>query len=298
MGRQRAQRSRTARGRTAPGTPRPHSTGDATATPEYAAALETVTTRLLASLDEHETVARAAVADLVAQLAVHADALASTYPSIAAGSPGPRTPGRPDQPGWHAPQRGRPRAPGRTGRPVPDPAQGPPHGRDRRRTAPESRMADRGRTPDGRKSSRSPHRPSDPRAARTRQRAAAATVRRTAGFADNFDIVNLASHNRRSSRTLSGGAAQTALAWRGDGRRCATSEVMRGPSGIRAREAWKVSQAPGWSGRSERRHHRKRTVGRPSRNLSPRTLLARSMHVMCTRYVRFMVKVRVEVCPV
>ncbi|MEU3511572.1 SMC family ATPase [Streptomyces longwoodensis] len=63
-----------------PALPSPAGANDPTATEQYAAALEAASTLLLAALDEHDTTARAATAELTAQLSAHADAVAAAYP--------------------------------------------------------------------------------------------------------------------------------------------------------------------------------------------------------------------------
>ncbi|MEU9523249.1 SMC family ATPase [Streptomyces sp. NPDC048224] len=66
-----------------PALPAPAETNDLTATQEYASALERVSTLLLAALDEHDTAARAAMAELTAQLSAHAEAVTAAYPDTA-----------------------------------------------------------------------------------------------------------------------------------------------------------------------------------------------------------------------
>ncbi|MEU2772485.1 SMC family ATPase [Streptomyces sp. NPDC007162] len=66
-----------------PALPASAETHDLTATQEYAAALDRVSTLLLAALDEHDTAARAAMAELTTRLSVHAEAVTAAYPDTA-----------------------------------------------------------------------------------------------------------------------------------------------------------------------------------------------------------------------
>lgn len=191
---------------------RPHDTGDATATQEYAAALETVTTRLLASLDEHETVARAATADLAAQFAVHADALASAYPGIAAALIAPGTdPLDPELLDGLTSQAGTLRSEAaRALREEQDALSQIPH-KDRLVAAIDAGQRQKAawqtvaaHLTDG----KFPGHLTDLRTRALLAHSSELLQQLSGGrlgFADNFDIVNLTSHNRRSSRTLSGG---------------------------------------------------------------------------------------------
>lgn len=195
-----------------PALTRPHSTGDATATQEYAAGLETVTTRLLARLDEHETVARAAMADLAAQLAVHADALAATYPCIAAALVAPGTdPLDPELLDSLTSQAGTLRSEAaRALREEQDALSQIPH-KDRLMTAIDAGQRQKAawqtvaaHLTDG----KFPGHLTDLRTRALLAHGSELLQQLSGGrlgFADNFDIVNLGSHNRRSSRTLSGG---------------------------------------------------------------------------------------------
>ncbi|MEU1004407.1 SMC family ATPase [Streptomyces tibetensis] len=66
-----------------PALPAPAGTHDLTATKDYAAALDRVSTLLLTALDEHDTAARAATAELTTRLSVHAEAVTAAYPDTA-----------------------------------------------------------------------------------------------------------------------------------------------------------------------------------------------------------------------
>ncbi|MFG2463423.1 AAA family ATPase [Streptomyces sp. NPDC048523] len=66
-----------------PALPTPAETHGLTATQGYAAALDRVSTLLLAALDEYDTAARAATAELTARLSVHAQAVTAAYPDAA-----------------------------------------------------------------------------------------------------------------------------------------------------------------------------------------------------------------------
>ncbi|MFI8860380.1 AAA family ATPase [Streptomyces prasinus] len=195
-----------------PALPRPHGTGDATATQEYAAALETVTPRLLESLDEHETAARAAMAELAAQLAVHADALAAAYPDIAAALVAPGTdPLDPELLDGLTSQAGTLRSEAdRALREEQDALSQIPH-KDRLMAAIDAGQHQKAawqtlaaHLTDG----KFPGHLTDLRTRALLAHGSELLQQLSGGrlgFADNFDIVNLASHNRRSSRTLSGG---------------------------------------------------------------------------------------------
>ncbi|MFI7300133.1 MULTISPECIES: AAA family ATPase [unclassified Streptomyces] len=64
-----------------PALPPPAMASDPAAAKEYAAALESAGTRLLAALDEHDTAARAAMAELTTRLSAHAQEVAVAYPN-------------------------------------------------------------------------------------------------------------------------------------------------------------------------------------------------------------------------
>lgn len=66
-----------------PTLPTPVASADPVAMQQYAAVLETVTSLLLAALDGQDTTARAAVAELTTQLSAHAGAVAAAYPGTA-----------------------------------------------------------------------------------------------------------------------------------------------------------------------------------------------------------------------
>ncbi|MFB6641555.1 AAA family ATPase [Streptomyces chartreusis] len=63
--------------------PSPAATNGLMDTERYAAALEGTSTLLLAVLDEHDTAARGAMAELTTQLSVHAEAVTAAYPDTA-----------------------------------------------------------------------------------------------------------------------------------------------------------------------------------------------------------------------
>uniref|UniRef100_UPI003F490C07 AAA family ATPase n=1 Tax=Streptomyces sp. CA-136453 TaxID=3240050 RepID=UPI003F490C07 len=60
--------------------PSPAGANDPTVTGQYAAALEAVSALLLVALNEHDITARAATAELTARLSAHAEAVAAAYP--------------------------------------------------------------------------------------------------------------------------------------------------------------------------------------------------------------------------
>lgn len=66
-----------------PTLPAPAQADDPTAAEQHASALETASTLLLAALDEHRATARTAKAELTAQVSAHEEAVATAYPNTA-----------------------------------------------------------------------------------------------------------------------------------------------------------------------------------------------------------------------